>query len=77
MPPRSTVRIARGMRDERASDALTRIEQALARIEAAAEAMADSRVALIKLRSRHETLRERVEGVIGEIDRMLDMPETA
>jgi hypothetical protein len=62
------------MQDQRALDAIARIERALQRIEAAS---ADSGVGhqqeeeLARLRSAHFLLRERVESAIGEIDRML------
>lgn len=64
------------MQDQRALDAIARIERALERIEAAASAgdMSARRDAaeLDRLRSAHFLLRERVGAVIGEIDRMLD-----
>lgn len=61
------------MADQRALDAASRIERALARIEAAAARPAkpsdpqdseDYR----RLSAAHESLRERVAGAIGEID---------
>jgi hypothetical protein len=60
---------------ERTSAALGRIERALARIEASASA---SRTLLPgaedvdTLRRNHLALRTKVEGAIGEIDRLLD-----
>ena len=62
------------MHDQRASDAIARIERALKRIEAAS---ADDGAAhrqgeeLERLRSAHFLLRDRVGTAIGEIDRML------
>ena len=67
------------MADQRALDAISRIERALARIEAAGSAAqaaardgAAGNAELERLRSAHQTLRMRVEGAIGEIDRMLE-----
>jgi hypothetical protein len=67
------------MADERAFKAIARIERALARIEAAARPDAASSVAdagaddqeLARLREAHRALRQRVEGAIGEIDRLI------
>ena len=65
------------MPDERALAAISRIEQALARIEAAASARtrpapaADSEE-LRQLRDVHQALRAKVEGAIGQIDRLLE-----
>jgi len=65
------------MADERALAAIRRIEQALARIEAAASrprpaAPAADSEDLRQLRDVHQTLRAKVEGAIGQIDRLLD-----
>ena len=67
------------MGDQRALDAIGRIERALARIEAAAtraQASAKSGAAgseeLDRLRGAHSALRNRVEGAIGQIDRLLE-----
>jgi hypothetical protein len=68
------------MGDQRALDAIGRIERALARVEAAAaraqaaqrnEAAGGSEE-LDRLRGAHQALRSRVEGAIGQIDRLLD-----
>ena len=68
------------MGDQRALDAIGRIERALARVEAAAaraqaaqrnDAAAGSEE-LVRLRGAHQALRSRVEGAIGQIDRLLD-----
>jgi hypothetical protein len=66
------------MGDARALDAIARIERALARIEASARTpaahstdMADS-AELSALRDAHQALRTRVEGAIGQIDRLLE-----
>ena len=62
------------MQDQRALDALARIERALQRIETAAanqEAAGEAARELDKLRSAHQLLRSRVENAIGEIDRMI------
>jgi hypothetical protein len=62
------------MGDERAMEALGRIERALARIEAAAgrqPAPQADEGELLALRDTHRALRSRVEEAIGEIDRML------
>lgn len=61
------------MADERALAAIHRIEQALARIEAAAArprpgADPDD---LSQLRHVHQALRAKVEGAIGQIDQLL------
>ena len=62
------------MQDQRALDALERIERAIERIDAATR---DNRAArqsaheLERLRSAHFLLRSRVETAIGDIDRML------
>lgn len=64
------------MAEERALQAIGRIERALARIEAAAGRPPDSQSAdreeLDRLRAAHGNLRGRVEGAIGQIDRLLD-----
>jgi len=63
------------MADERALAAIRRIEQALARIEAAASRpkppTADSED-LRQLRDVHQALRAKVEGAIGQLDRLLE-----
>ena len=61
------------MQEQRAQDALSRIERALNRIEKAAGAGASrqEREQLEKLRSAHALLRGRVEAAIGEIDALL------
>ena len=63
------------MADERALAAISRIEQALARIEAASSRRpvpaADSDE-LRQLRDVHQALRMKVEGAIGQIDRLLE-----
>ena len=66
------------MGDTRALDAIARIERALARIETAARTssahstdMADNGE-LAALRDAHQALRTRVEGAIGQIDRLLE-----
>ncbi len=62
------------MPDQRTSDALARIERALARIETAAERPAapppDDRP-LRELREVHQALRNKVEGAIAQIDELL------
>ena len=68
------------MPDQRALDAIRRIEQALARVESAAARRPPPRPAeppedYRQLRQAHEALRERVAGAIGEIDRMLETGE--
>jgi hypothetical protein len=65
------------MADERALAAIRRIEQALARIEAAASRPRPSAPAadadeLLQLRDVHQALRDKVEGAIGRIDRLLE-----
>ena len=63
------------MADERALAAIRRIEQALARIEAVSArprpASAADPEELRQLRDVHQALRGRVEGAIGQIDRLL------
>jgi hypothetical protein len=68
------------MADQRALDALRRIEQALARIETAATRPRPAPAAeppedYDRLRQAHGDLRDRVAGAIGEIDRMLETGE--
>ena len=56
-------------------DAIARIERALARIEASSRtSAADSAdpAELAALRDAHRALRDRVEGAIGQIDRLLE-----
>jgi hypothetical protein len=63
------------MTDERALQAIARIERALARIEAAAgrpRPAADDG-ALRELKQTHQALRGKVEGAISQIDRLLVM----
>jgi len=66
------------MGDARSLDAIARIERALARIETSARTsaahssdMADN-AELSALRDAHHALRTRVEGAIGQIDRLLE-----
>jgi hypothetical protein len=62
------------MSDDRALEAIARIDRALARIEAAAERQASvpsPEPELRELRQVHEALRGRVEGAIEQIDRLL------
>jgi hypothetical protein len=64
------------MADERALAAIRRIEQALARIEAASARPRPSPAGdpedLRQLRDVHQALRARVEGAIGQIDQLLE-----
>jgi len=63
------------MGDTRAQDAIARIERALARIEASARTSASDSTdpaELAALRDAHSALRTRVEGAIGQIDRLLE-----
>jgi hypothetical protein len=65
------------MGDQRALDAVSRIERALARIETAVRRQAPAgnggdSAELDQLRSAHQALRSRVEGAIGQIDRLLE-----
>jgi hypothetical protein len=64
------------MADERALAAMSRIERALARIEAVASRPAPAPVTdsseLAELREAHQALRYKVEGAIGQIDRLLE-----
>jgi hypothetical protein len=65
------------MGDQRALDAISRIERALARVESAARRAqgagngGDS-AGLEQVRDAHQKLRMRVEGAIGQIDRLLE-----
>lgn len=67
------------MGDQRALDAVSRIERALARIESAVRRQphagdgdgVDS-AELDQLRGAHQALRARVEGAIGQIDVLLE-----
>lgn len=65
------------MADERAMQALERIERALARIEEATGRAPPPRDEgeLIKLREVHQALRGKVEGAISQIDRLLATAE--
>jgi hypothetical protein len=64
------------MADERALAAIRRIEQALARIEAASSRPKPGPAAdpdeLRQLRDAHQALRIKVEGAIGQIDGLLE-----
>ncbi|MEA3013609.1 MAG: hypothetical protein QOD42_2154 [Sphingomonadales bacterium] len=62
------------MGDQRALDAISRIERALARIETAARRPqpAGDSAELEQLKGAHHKLRARVEGAIGQIDRLLE-----
>jgi hypothetical protein len=65
------------MGDRRALDAVSRIERALARIETAARrpkpaGYGDDSAELEQIRDSHRKLRSRVEGAIGQIDRLLE-----
>ena len=63
------------MGDARALDAIARIERALARIEASSRkpvSPSSDTAELSQLRDAHQVLRTRVEGAIGQIDRLLD-----
>jgi hypothetical protein len=64
------------MADERALAAIRRIEQALVRIEAASSRLKPAPAAdsdeLRQLRDVHQALRSKVEGAIGQIDRLLE-----
>ena len=63
------------MSDHRASEAIGRIERALARIEAAATKVPQQAPRddsdLRQLREVHQALRGKVEGAISQIDRLL------
>ena len=63
------------MGDARAHDAIARIERALARIEASSRkpmASSSDPAELTALCEAHQALRSRVEGAIGQIDRLLE-----
>jgi hypothetical protein len=56
-------------------DAIARIDRALARIEASARkpgGQGAETAELTQLRDAHQALRARVEGAIGQIDRLLE-----
>jgi hypothetical protein len=66
------------MADDLAMGAIDRIERALARIEAASRNIgtgSSSDGELIELRQTHRALRSKVEGAIGQIDRLLASAE--
>lgn len=67
------------MPDQAVLSAIRRIEQALQRVEAAAETApspaAPDSAETDKLRAAHLSLRRTVEGAIGEIDRLLSRGE--
>lgn len=66
------------MAEERALQAIARIERALARVEAAADRPREQRgdgpdgAELERLREAHHALRGSVQGAIGRIDLLLD-----
>ena len=65
------------MADERALEALRRLERALARIEAAASRPAPAAQSgpseeFERLRQAHDSLRRRVAGAIGQIDQLIE-----
>jgi hypothetical protein len=63
------------MGDQRALDAIGRIERALARIAAASTPLNPFQTTsedLAQLRDAHQTLRSRVEGAIGQLDQLLE-----
>jgi hypothetical protein len=63
------------MGDARALNAIARIERALARIEVSGRNSshpASDPAELTELRNAHLALRGRVEGAIGQIDRLLE-----
>jgi len=64
------------MADQRALDAIARIEKALARIDSATaggrDGGDDSAAELEQVRDAHRRLRSRVEGAIGQLDRLLE-----
>ena len=61
------------MHDRRAHDAIARIERALARVEQGVDDQESGNPAeLERLRRANERLRQRVEGAVSEIDRILD-----
>jgi hypothetical protein len=66
------------MAEDRAAEAIARIERALARIEAAAaapRAAPDQDAEVQRLRQAHAALRGKVEGAIAQIDRLLEHEE--
>ena len=69
------------MADARALDAIRRIERALSRVEAAASRRpapapsASEAEENERLREAHDTLRRKVAGAIGQIDRMIEAGE--
>ena len=68
------------MADDRALEAIRRIERAFARIEALASRPAPTPSAEApeeyeRLREAHDVLRSRVAGAIGQIDHMLEAGE--
>ena len=65
------------MQDQRTQLALARIDQALGRIERSVSADAGASDELVRLREAHTRLRSRIEGAIGEIDRLLAEPAEA
>lgn len=65
------------MQDQRIQAALARIEQALGRIERSAAGNQGASDELARLREAHNVLRSKVEGAIGEIDRLLAEPAQA
>ena len=72
--------LSRLMADERALEALRRVEHALARIEAAGSRPAPAGESapseeFERLKDAHDSLRRRVAGAIGQIDRLIEAGE--
>jgi len=63
------------MADQRALDAIARIERAIARIERGAAASRSPDPAQERLRAAHESLREKVAGAIGRLDQLIGQAE--
>ena len=68
------------MADDRALEALRRLERALARVESAASRPAPAPSApaqeFERLKQAHDSLRRRVAGAIGQIDELIEAAGT-
>ncbi len=63
------------MADQRALDAISRIERALARVETAAQRPAPATTEsadYLSLQDSHDRLRERVAGALAQLDGLID-----
>jgi hypothetical protein len=75
---RASHAIVGGMADQRALDAISRIDRALARIERSASRPRPDPIdgeEVERLRAAHESLRRKVAGAIGQLDLIIESEE--